>query len=279
MTLKDVPEYMVAGKSVSLTYAVRQHGVHLTPGLSGWIEARDARGAIVKALATPASDTGYYLAKLTLPTPATGRSRSHSGFIESKSAPSRCGSSRAAIRSPRLADAERGKLLFAAKGCTSCHTHTGVSNPTAWASRRTSAHRGFAAPYLKTFLADPSIKTPSRPGLMMPNLQLTHGEIGALVAFLSVDAKQSARGSLRPTGTRSSFRRPCCPIRCRPPSADTGRADGFARPRRSTVSRRSVDSARHRARTSSRWRRPNRPCPGPCRRRSAARLADRNVLR
>ncbi len=87
VTLKDVPEYMVAGKSVSLTYAVRQHGVHLTPGLSGWIEARDARGGIVKAIATPASDTGYYLAKLTLPTPGDWIVTVVSGFMDSKSGP------------------------------------------------------------------------------------------------------------------------------------------------------------------------------------------------
>lgn len=190
VTLKDVPEYMVAGKPVSLTYAVRQHGVHLTPGLSGWIEARAERGEVVKALATPASDTGYYLAKLTLPTPGAWTVTVVSGFLDSRSAPVAMRVVATGDRAVNLSGAERGKVLFAAKGCISCHTHTAVSPKTGFAPDLSSPR--FAAAYLETFLADPSIKAPSRPGLAMPNLQLTHGEIGALVAFLSAEPKQSA---------------------------------------------------------------------------------------
>ena len=80
-------------------------------------------------------------------------------------------------------------MLFAAKGCITCHTHTGVSPKTGFAPDLSSPR--FAAAYLTTFLADPSIKPPSQPGLVMPNLQLTHGEIGALVAFLSAEPKLS----------------------------------------------------------------------------------------
>ena len=116
VTLKDVPVYMVAGKSVSLTYAVRQHGVHLTPGLSGWIEARDARGGIVKAIATPASDTGYYLAKLTLPTPGDWIVTVVSGFMDSKSGPVAMRVVAGGDAVATMGDAERGKVLFAAKG-------------------------------------------------------------------------------------------------------------------------------------------------------------------
>ena len=190
VTLKDVPEYMVAGKPVSLTYAVRQHGVHFTPGLSGWIEARDAGGAVVKTLATPASDTGYYLAKLALPTPGDWTLTIVSGFMDSKSGPVLMRVVAGGDQVAKLGDAERGKVLFAAKGCISCHTHTGVSPKTGFAPDLSSPR--FAASFLKTYLADPSIKPPSRPGLVMPNLELTHGEIGALVAFLSAEPKQSA---------------------------------------------------------------------------------------
>jgi hypothetical protein len=192
VTLKDLPEYMVAGKPVSLTYAVRQHGVSLTPGLSGWIEARDARGALVKAASTPASDSGYYLSKLTLPTAGDWTITVHSGFMESKSGPIAMRVVAGSVPAGKLADAERGRILFAAKGCISCHSHTAVSQQTGFAVAPDLTAPRFAASYLKTFLADPSIKPPSRPGLVMPNLELTHGEIGALVAFLSVDPKQTA---------------------------------------------------------------------------------------
>jgi len=189
VTLKDVPEYMVAGKPVSLTYAVRQHGVQLTPGLSGWIEARDTRGGVVKALATPASDTGYYLAKLALPAAGDWTLTVNSGFMDSKSGPVVMRVVANGDQVAKIGDAERGRMLFAAKGCITCHTHTGVSPKTGFAPDLSSPR--FAAAYLTTFLADPSIKPPSQPGLVMPNLQLTHGEIGALVAFLSAEPKLS----------------------------------------------------------------------------------------
>ena len=192
ITLKDVPEYMVAGKSVSLTYAVRQHGVQLTPGLSGWIEARDAGGGLVKAAASPAADTGYYLAKLTLPTAGDWTLTVHGGFWESKSAAFSMRVVPGGADPIKLTAVERGKALMAAKGCVTCHTHQGVSNPTGlrFAPDLTTARLAPAS--LKTFLADPSIKPPSRPGLVMPNLQLTHTEIGALVAFLSPEPAQAA---------------------------------------------------------------------------------------
>jgi mono/diheme cytochrome c family protein len=192
VTLKDVPEYMVAGKSLSLTYAVRQHGVHLTPGLAGWIEARDAGGVVVKAKASPAADTGYYLATLTLPTPGTWTLTVHSGFLTSASAPFSLRVVAGGANPSELTAAERGKALMAAKGCVTCHTHEGVSNPASFRFAPDLTTGRLAPAYLKTFLADPSIKAPSRPGLVMPNLQLTHAEIGALVAFLSPDPKQTA---------------------------------------------------------------------------------------
>jgi mono/diheme cytochrome c family protein len=189
VTLKDVPEYMVAGKSVPLTYAVRQHGVHLTPGLSGWIEARSAQGGVVKALAAPAGDTGYYLATLALPA-GDWTLTVNSGFMNSQSGPVVMRVIASGDQVATISAAERGKVLFAAKGCVTCHTHTGVSSRTGFAPDLSSPR--FAAAYLTTFLANPSIKSPSQPGLTMPNLELTHGEIGALVAFLSVEPKQSA---------------------------------------------------------------------------------------
>ena len=192
VTLKDVPEYLVAGTPVSLTYAVRQHGVQLTPGLPGWIEARDTGGVVVKGKALPASDTGYYLAKLTLPTAGDWTLIVHSGFWESKSAAFSIRVVASGAEPIKVTPVERGKALMAAKGCVTCHTHEGVSNPTGlrFAPDLTAAR--LAPEYLKSFLADPSIKAPSRPGFVMPNLQLTHTEIGALVAFLSPEPRPSA---------------------------------------------------------------------------------------
>jgi cytochrome c553 len=162
------------------------------PGLSGWIEARGTGGALVKATAVPASDTGYYLAKLTLPTAGDWTLTVHSGFMTSKSGsvPLRVAAGGAEVSKQTVA--ERGKALLAAKGCITCHTHTGVSNPNGFGFAPDLSTPRLAPAYLKSFLADPSIKAPSRPGLVMPDLQLTHSEIGALVAYLSGEPTQTA---------------------------------------------------------------------------------------
>lgn len=191
VTLKDLPEYVIAGKPVSLTYAVRQHGVQLTPGLSGWIEARDKGGALVKAAAVPASDTGYYLAKLTLPTAGDWTLTVHSGFMASASGAVPLRVVAGGTEVIKQTEAARGRALLAAKGCVTCHTHSSVSNRTGLAFAPDLSTPRLAPAYLKTFLADPSIKAPSRPGLVMPNLQLTHSEIGALVAYLSGEPTQT----------------------------------------------------------------------------------------
>jgi mono/diheme cytochrome c family protein len=188
VTVRNVPGLVIAGEPVTLTYAVRQHGTHLTPGLAGYVEAKTPQGAVVRAAATPAGDTGYYVTTLTLPQPGDWTMNVESGFLNS--------ATRFPLRvvdrldhASKLTDAEKGRMLLAAKGCLSCHRFDGVSAGPGFAPDLTTPR--YAATYLKSFLADPSIKPPSRPGLVMPDLQLSLSEIATLATFLGVDAKQS----------------------------------------------------------------------------------------
>jgi len=54
--VRDLPDHVVVGKSVTLTYAVRQHGMHLLGNLTGKIEAR-AGTDVVHPAAAPAPAT------------------------------------------------------------------------------------------------------------------------------------------------------------------------------------------------------------------------------
>ncbi|MGH2541665.1 MAG: c-type cytochrome [Ardenticatenaceae bacterium] len=85
------------------------------------------------------------------------------------------------------ADAERGRLLFAAKGCAGCHRHEAISSQEDWGIIQTGP------PELTDYQADPTflrawLRDPGsvRPGTGMPNLNLRDEEIEALIAFLSV---------------------------------------------------------------------------------------------
>lgn len=89
------------------------------------------------------------------------------------------------INKPSISQAELGGQLFVAKGCITCHTHTKVVSASEyWVIN--------AGPNLTTFSASPEalrmrLKDPSsvKSDTQMPNLDLTEGEIEALIAFIN----------------------------------------------------------------------------------------------
>ena len=186
VTMTIVPDHMIAGRGVTLSYAVRQHGVSLTPGLSGSIEAKDVRGRVVKAEARPGSEPGYYEATLTLPSPGDWTMTVVSGFWATASVPVPVRVIAAGSAPPAIAAADRGAQLFAAKGCATCHTHAAVAAAPGFAPDLSTPR--FAPEFLKAFLADPSIKPRTMPNVEMPNLGLNDGEISALAVFLTTPA-------------------------------------------------------------------------------------------
>jgi mono/diheme cytochrome c family protein len=81
-----------------------------------------------------------------------------------------------------LAAAERGRRLFVAKGCVTCHVHAEASGGASLAVGPELTGKRFAAEYLARFLANPAIKTDR-----MPDLGLKPAEIAALSAFINAD--------------------------------------------------------------------------------------------
>ena len=68
VTVDDLPDYVVAGQPIKLSFVVRQHGMRLVDGLEPVVDANLGRAAIsLKAKQTLAADSGRYSAMLTLP--------------------------------------------------------------------------------------------------------------------------------------------------------------------------------------------------------------------
>jgi cytochrome c2 len=98
------------------------------------------------------------------------------------------------MRIAPLSEPERGRRMFAAKGCVSCHVHrsVGITGEAANFGPELT-NRRFSASYLTRFLADPSIKPPTN-GKRMPDLGLREKDIEPLVAFLNAGpAPRTAR--------------------------------------------------------------------------------------
>jgi hypothetical protein len=198
ITVTDLPDYVVAGKPVTLTYAVRQHGVHLLGNLPGKVQAR-AGADVVLASAAASSETGYYAASLTLPHAGEWTVDVISGFGGQYS------DSRISLKAiegdrpvPTVPDAVRGARLFVAKGCVTCHVHSAVAAESIQVGPPLTARR-YEAGYLTRFLKHPpQAGEPGMPGLklepglgLMPDLKLADREIASLVTFINGEAPVS----------------------------------------------------------------------------------------
>jgi len=188
VTLKDLPDYAVAGKPLTLRFAVRQHGVTLLSGLQPSVRATAAGGRNAKAAATPAGATGEYTAGLNLPEPGDWTITIDSGFNGNVvTLPLlKVIASESPVPAP-FSPITKGLRLFAAKGCVGCHRHAEVNPERTTDARFDLTTRRFPQDYLSKFLADPSIKPAE-----MPNLNLRPEEIEALTAFITKVTKKEA---------------------------------------------------------------------------------------
>jgi cytochrome c553 len=193
ITVEDLPEHIVVGQPVELTYTVRQHGVDRLRGLKGEVEAR--LGRVERT--TPAgagSEAGQYTATVTLPEPGNWTILIRSGFGKSNSKLLPIRAVPANARVAAMAPAERGKHLFVAKGCVGCHIHQNVGAEAPADIGPDLTTQRFQADYLVKYLRDPSIKTPTTRAQRMPDLELKDPEIAALVAFLNAGSGKAVTG-------------------------------------------------------------------------------------
>jgi len=190
ITLDDVPDALVQGKRVTLTFAVRQHGHTPLDGLRPSIEATQLPGGErFRTEAVPADGKGRYRTTLAMPDTGQWRLTINSGFGPSHVdldpivvlGPGQTG--------PSYGDAERGRRLFVAKGCVECHLHGDVAGSGVVQVGPALTGLRLPADFLARFLADPSILPPATGTTTgMPNLDLKPAEIAALVAFINDDA-------------------------------------------------------------------------------------------
>jgi cytochrome c553 len=177
VTVENPPEHLVVGTPYEIEYSVRQHGVDLLNGLSGKVEAK-LGDRIVRADAKSIA-SGKYRASIVVPSAGAWTVTVHSGFGPSKTTMLPVNAAAAGAPVVAMAEPERGKHLFVAKGCTTCHVDMKVIP----VDVRTNRYDG---QFVKKLLADPKAM-PKRHSVdvEMPNLNLSATEIAALSAYLA----------------------------------------------------------------------------------------------
>lgn len=194
VTVKSMPEYLIAGKPTALRLLVRQHGVSPLDGLTVAVRATAPGGIEARAVArSVAGAKGEYMALLTVPSagdwtiridtdwPATPPLLAVTAIRDGSSPPA------------ALSQVARGERLFVSKACLTCHVNKEVSGKTLLSAGPELTGRTFQTGYLRKFLADPAgtlgKASPPRVG-EMPDQQLTSDEIDALVAFINRERTQ-----------------------------------------------------------------------------------------
>lgn len=185
ITVEDLPDQVTVGQPVTLGFTVRQHGRTLLSNLNGRVVA-EAGGERVSATAQPGATPGSYRATLTLPHSGAWSITINSGFMNSSVSLVPLAAVEAGRAAPAMAAAERGRRLFVAKGCLTCHVHPEIPGSGVIKVGPDLTGRRFTGDYLQRFLADPNIATTRGPnGFEMPNLDLAPREIAALAAFIN----------------------------------------------------------------------------------------------
>jgi cytochrome c553 len=194
--VSKIPDHWTVGKPLQLMFTVRAHGQHYVPGLTPSVEARSGSRRL-KGVTWEFREDGEtgYRARLTFPEPGDWQVTINSGFGRSRAVliPWRVVDSTAHAPAD-LSEPERGRRLFAAKGCVTCHVHRAVDiEGELKNSGPDLTERRFPADYLAKFLADPSIK-PATAGMMrMPNLRLKEKDIIPIVAFINAQTRVAGR--------------------------------------------------------------------------------------
>jgi len=190
VTVKDLPEYFVAGQQYTIEFQVRQHGRDLMGGLrpqlvvssserrlGGLIGGKDQTS--IPAVARPAE--GTYAVTFTAPASERVFLTIRTGFgnNELRLYPQivvAAGASR-----PAMSAADRGQVLFVAKGCNVCHGNTDLTdrpdNQVLTVGPELGGRR-LARDYVLQIMKNPLTQN-------MPNIGLSDAEAGALAAFLS----------------------------------------------------------------------------------------------
>lgn len=207
VSVSKIPDAWIAGKPLQLSWQVRQHGVSQLAGLEPTLVARSGSRRVT-GRTWQFSEDGVrgYRGTITFPERGDWQVTIESGFGPSRAVllPWRVVDSTKPVRGtveehlstigvPPFGQAERGRRMFAALGCVTCHVHgavpiTGIAST--FGPELTDRH--FSDEYLARFLADPSIKPPTN-GKRMPNLGLREKDIAMLIAFMNAERVAARR--------------------------------------------------------------------------------------
>jgi mono/diheme cytochrome c family protein len=181
ISVEELPDYAVPGRAFELVFTIKQHGVEPLDRLSPSIDFVNGRTNQTVA-ATATNRKGQYRARVEFPTAGDWTVTINSGFGTSRVTLIPITAIQVGGALPALAESERGRRLFAAKGCVMCHTHADVPPAVSWNVGPDLTGRRYPSEVLEARLVNPKS---AMPDAKMPNPELKPAEIAALTAFIN----------------------------------------------------------------------------------------------
>ena len=184
ISVRDLPDSFTAGQPATLTFKVRQHGVDPMGGLKPTVKVESSAGTS-EVRATATGTKGEYAA--TLPALPAGEVTIgiNSGFGDSRLALLPMQATRAGATAS-MTDAGRGRHLYVAKGCGTCHTLAGTGSSKFSDMGPDLTGKRYAPDALAAILAN---GVDRGNGKRISNLELKPAEIASLTAFINSDQK------------------------------------------------------------------------------------------
>ena len=186
VTVKDLPEYFVAGRQYTIEFQVRQHGRTLLSGLRPQLvlNSPGSREVVIPAVARSAE--GTYAVTFTAPPaapPAAGEVRFtiRSGFMNNELRLYPQPVIAAGTSRPAMAARDRGQVLFVAKGCNTCHSNIDLADRPD--NQLVTVGPELGGRHLAREYVIQKVKNPASE--KMPDLGLTDAEANAIAALLN----------------------------------------------------------------------------------------------
>lgn len=204
ITVRDLPEYLEVGTPTTLAFDIRQHGRTLMNDRSPTVTLKKAGSGLLakrqRFAAVRAEEPGRYVATVT---------PGEAGMVEVTIDADWYGSDVTLTPMPvisrgekpaSLAAVDRGRQLFVAAGCVTCHAKqddSQLGDRKAIPVGPVLTGRQFPVEWLAQKIADPArFRVGTGQDALMPALGLSEREINALVSYLN-NRQLSARATER----------------------------------------------------------------------------------
>jgi mono/diheme cytochrome c family protein len=187
VTVKDLPEYFVAGKQYTIEFQVRQHGRTLLNGLHPSLLVGTSHDGETTVPAAATSE-GTYAATFIAPADGPVFLTIRSGFMSTEVRLYPTVVVAAGGSSPAMQTRERGQALFVAKGCNTCHANSDLVNRPdnySLAVGPALGGRQLATEYVLQKVKHPNSQ-------IMPDLGVSDADAAAIAAFVSASPQRSA---------------------------------------------------------------------------------------